>query len=56
MKKSKKFILAVVVILVAAIAIILAKPDLVDSEEPVKVKVSEEVQETSEELSDEIFD
>lgn len=56
MKKSKKFILAVIVILVAAIAIILAKPDLVDSEETIKVEVSEEVQETSEELSDEIFD
>ncbi len=56
MKKSKKFILAVIVILVAAIAIILLKPDLVDSEEPVKGEESEEVQETSQELRDEIFD
>ena len=56
MTTSKKFILAVVVILVAAIVIILAKPSLVDSEEPMKVEVSDEVQEISEDLSDEIFD
>ena len=56
MKKSKKFILAVVVILVAAIAIILLNPGLVDSKEPAKVEESEEVQETSQELRDEIFD
>ena len=56
MKKSKKFILAVIAILVIAIGLILANPDWVDSKEEVKVEVSEEVQDTHDELEDEIFD
>ena len=58
MKKSKKFILAVVVILVTGIVIILAKPSIIETEsdQEVTVEVSQKVQETSKELSDEIFD
>ncbi len=57
MKKSKKFILAVLVILVVAIGFILANPDWIsNNKEEVVIEVSDEVQETSEELGDEIFD
>lgn len=56
MKKSKKFILAVLAILLIAIGLIIANPDWVDNKEEVKIEVSDEVQETSEELGDEIFD
>ncbi len=56
MKKSKKIILAVIVILLVGIGLIIANPDWVDSKEKVKVEVSEEVQETHDELEDEIFD
>ena len=56
MKKSKKFILALLVILVVAIGLILANPDWINSKEEVEIEVPEKVQETSEELGDEIFD
>lgn len=56
MKKSKKIILAIVVILVVAIGLILANPDWINEKEEVKIEVPDSVQETSEELGDEIFD
>ena len=57
MKKSKKFILAVLVILVVVLGFVLANPDWISNDkEEVIIEVSEDVQETSEELGDEIFD
>ncbi len=56
MKKSKKFILAVVVILLVALGLVIANPDWVDSKEEVTVEVSDDVQETHDDLEDELFD
>ena len=56
MKKSKKFILAVVVILLVALGLVIANPDWVDSKEEVTVEVSEEVEDTHNELENELFD
>lgn len=54
MKKSKKFILAILVILIAAIAVILTNPDWFDSGEEIIPEI--EATETQLELEDEIFD
>ena len=56
MKKSKKFILAVIILLLIGIGLIMANPDWVDSKEKVEIEVSKDVKETREELEDEIFD
>jgi sensor domain CHASE-containing protein len=56
MKKSKKFILAVLVILLVALGLVIANPDWVDSKEEVTVEVSEEVEDTHNELENELFD
>ena len=53
MKKSKKFILGVIVILIAAIAIILANPDWVDSGEDISNNQDIEL---SEEIENDVFD
>jgi uncharacterized protein involved in outer membrane biogenesis len=54
MKKSKKFILSIIVILIVAVAILLAFPDVFDSREEVPTEMkSTEIQT---ELGDEIFD
>jgi hypothetical protein len=53
MKKSKKFILAILVLLIAAIAVILTNPDWFDSGEEIIPEI--EATETQLELEDEIF-
>ena len=54
MKKSKKFILSIIIILVAAVAILLAFPDLFDGED--KEEIVTETTEVQKELEDELFD
>lgn len=55
MKKSTKFILAVVVIIIAAVAILLSFPDIVDGGKE-EIQVDQAVKDVREELGDEIFD
>ncbi|MEN8927656.1 MAG: hypothetical protein ABF242_04065 [Flavobacteriales bacterium] len=54
MKKSKKFILAVVLILIAAVVILLSFPDLFDSKDETPADLVPT--EIEAELGDEIFD
>ena len=56
MKKSKKIILALLLLIIAVIAVVLMNPEWFDSGEKVKIEVSEEVQDTHNELEEEIFD
>lgn len=54
MKKSKKFILSIILILLIAVAVLLSFPDLFDNGEKVDTEV--EPTEIQTELGDEIFD